>query len=947
MTAPDSFAPLLSLTDKDLRRQVRVFSTVLGDVIKSHASDDIYDIVEYCRKGFISLRAKEDPKLRAEIMARISALNETQLTYVIRAFNLYFGLVNTAEEAHQHHNRTIALRNGGSLWHGSLNDTFKQFKEDGINLSQLQVLLDNLAYTPVFTAHPTESKRRTVRGGFRRIFELDQQMVAQPLTDYDKKQLNEKLKAQIQILWGTDEVRATKPSVRDEIKNGLFYFDLSLFDAVPQTYRNMEAAIAHRYANALKDDGKITVPAYLKFGSWIGGDRDGNPFVTAETTEMAVQLQKRTVLRRYLEDVTQLSYVLTHSLPVSKISLELAENIEQDQQHYLAAFGVNPERFMDEPYRRKLYMMRYRLNDNLRMSEDYFDGNTNTKASGVAYRSETEFLQDLKLIQSSLISEDDSAVANAELQNLIRLVETFGFYLLQLDLRQESTRHSSAVAELLAQLTLSPDYANLDEQQRFELLSDLLATPNLTTAVNKASLSADTAEVLAVFLTMARLQKEISSNVFGSYVISMTHEASHILEVLLLARLAGLCGFDDVKQDWFCHIRVAPLFETIADLSRIDDVMTHLLDAPIYRTLLTASGNLQEVMLGYSDSCKDGGILASSWSLYKAQQIISDLTSERDIRCRMFHGRGGTIGRGGGPTHDAILSQPNGTVKGQIKFTEQGEVLSYKYGNKDTASYELGMGVSGLLKASLGLISEPNLHEPEHAKIMHELVALGEDSYRHLTQNTPGFLDYFYEACPIAEIGMMNIGSRPSHRKPGDRAITSVRAIGWVFAWAQSRQTLPAWYGIGSALETWTMDRPDRLAILQQMYQKWPYFRALVSNTEMASTKADMGIAKEYAELCEDPDSAQRIFTIIETEFQRTKNAILTLTNSQGLIQDNPALALSLSRRDPYLDPLNHIQTVLLNRYRDNETDEIEQARWRDPLLRTISAISTGMRNTG
>ena len=313
----------------------------------------------------------------------------------------------------------------------------------------------------------------------------------------------------------------------------------------------------------------------------------------------------------------------------------------------------------------------------------------------------------------------------------------------------------------------------------------------------------------------------------------------------------------------------------------------------------------------------------------------------------MFHGRGGTIGRGGGPTHDAILSQPNGTVKGQIKFTEQGEVLSYKYGNKDTASYELGMGVSGLLKASLGLISEPNLHEPEHAKIMHELVALGEDSYRHLTQNTPGFLDYFYEACPIAEIGMMNIGSRPSHRKPGDRAITSVRAIGWVFAWAQSRQTLPAWYGIGSALETWTMDRPDRLAILQQMYQKWPYFRALVSNTEMALTKADMGIAKEYAELCEDPDSAQRIFTIIETEFQRTKNAILTLTNSQGLIQDNPALALSLSRRDPYLDPLNHIQTVLLNRYRDNETDEIEQARWRDPLLRTISAISTGMRNTG
>ena len=948
MTTSNSNTHLAPLADKDLRQHVRVFGTLLGEVIKSHASMETYKIVEYLRKGFISLRNKDNPILRAQIMTRIAELDENQLTHIIRAFNLYFGLVNTAEEAHQHHNRTIALRNDDNLWHGSFNDTLRQFKHDGVSLSQLQILLNELAYIPVFTAHPTESKRRTVMEGLRRIFVLDEQMVAQPLTPYDKKQLRQKLKAQIQILWGTDEVRAAKPSVRDEIKNGLFYFNLSLFDAVPKIYRNMELAIARVYDEESKTKEKITVPSFLKFGSWIGGDRDGNPFVTADTTEMAVQLQKRTILRRYLADVTQLSHVLTHSLPMSKISPELASNIEQDQQRYLDAFGVKPERFIDEPYRRKLYMMRYRLKDNLRMSRDYFSEDTDPSSLGVAYASEAEFIADLKLIQNSLIAHKDHAIANAELQDLIRLVDTFGFYLLQLDLRQESARHSAAVSELLQQFELSANYAEQNEQQRFQLLSELLSAPTLITDCDKLKLTTDSTEVLAVFKTMARLRTEISANVFGSYVISMTHQPSHILEVLLLARFAGLCGVDDT-QNWFCHIRVAPLFETIADLSRIEKIMTTLLDAPTYRALLTASGNLQEVMLGYSDSCKDGGILASSWQLYQAQKIISKLTNERAIQCRMFHGRGGTIGRGGGPTHDAIASQPDATVKGQIKFTEQGEVLSYKYGNVETASYELGMGISGLLKASRSLVSGSNSHNTEYDRIMTELVTIGENKYRQLTEQTPGFLDYFYETCPIAEIGLMNIGSRPSHRKPGDRSITSVRAIGWVFAWAQSRHTLPAWYGIGSALEIWSNEcaDPNRIAMLHRMYCDWPFFRALVSNTEMALSKADMDIAEEYAQLCDDPDSGQQLLKTIETEYQRTKESILTLTESKTLIQDNPTLALSLSRRDPYLDPLNHIQTVLLKRYRDSQTDEPEQARWRDPLLRTISAISTGLRNTG
>lgn len=934
------------LADEDLRRHVRLFGELLGEVIQSHSSAQVYQTVEDLRQGFISLRNKDDVKLREQMITRIVALDESQLVDVIRALNIYFSLVNTAEEAHQYHNRMIQLRNGDDLWRGSFNDTLKQFRKEGVSLAQLQILLDSLTYIPVFTAHPTESKRRTVMEGLRRIFLLDEQLVEQALTPYDKSQLRAKLKAQIQILWATDEVRGVKPTVRDEIKNGLFYFNISLFDAVPKTYRNMELAITRMYGDQLQQGQKVFVPDFLKFGSWIGGDRDGNPFVTAETTEMAVQLQKRTVLRRYLDDVTKLSHVLTHSIPITKISAELATSIALEQERYIAAFGVKPQRFVNEPYRRKLYMMRHRLEDNLCINHQYFTPENSVEPLGVAYSSEEEFLHDLKMIQQSLVDHGDDVIANAELQDLIRLVETFGFYLLQLDLRQESTRHSETIEELLQQLAICDSYGDLNEQQRFELLTKLLAEAALPKISDTLILSDNTTETLAVFMLMTRLHHEISSKVFGSYVISMTHHASHILEVLLLARFAGLCGYDD-EGEWFCNIRVAPLFETIADLSRIDKVMTALLDSDVYRHLLRASGNLQEVMLGYSDSCKDGGILASGWSLYKAQKIITRLTTERNVQCRMFHGRGGTIGRGGGPTHDAILSQPAGTVHGQIKFTEQGEVLSYKYGNIETAAYELGMGVSGLLKASRGLITETEAETADCYRIMDEIVDNGEHAYRQLTEQTPGFLDYFYEACPITEIGMMNIGSRPSHRKTGDRSKNSVRAIGWVFAWAQARHTLPGWYGIGSALDTWCIGRPDRIVMLQHMYLRWPFFRALVSNTEMALFKADMGIAAEYAQLCHDSASAETVFNIIRTEHQRTLYWIFTLTNSKTLIEDNPSLALSLSRRNPYLDPLNHIQIVLLKRYRNELASDVERDRWRDPLLRTISAISTGLRNTG
>jgi phosphoenolpyruvate carboxylase len=397
----------------------------------------------------------------------------------------------------------------------------------------------------------------------------------------------------------------------------------------------------------------------------------------------------------------------------------------------------------------------------------------------------------------------------------------------------------------------------------------------------------------------------------------------------------------------YCQLRISPLFETIEDLTHIEPVMNALLTNQAYLTMLRQSGNLQEVMLGYSDSCKDGGILASVWSLHKAQKIVSRLSREHGVLCRMFHGRGGTIGRGGGPTHEAIMSQPVDTVHGQIKFTEQGEVLSYKYSNTETAAYELGMGISGLLKASRGMISNTQPERPEYLKIMQALAETGEQAYRQLTENTPGFLDYFYEACPVTEIGMMNIGSRPSHRKAGDRSKSSVRAIGWVFAWAQSRHTLPAWFGIGTAIKEWRKQEPEGLQHLRAMYLYWPFFRSLLSNIQMSLFKANMEIAALYADLCEDKETGERVYQIIRDEFDCTVEQVLELVNSDKLMAETPVLALSLKRREPYLDPLNHIQVTLLQRYRDKSLSEEQQARWRDPLVRTISAISAGMRNTG
>lgn len=939
--------PISQPRDKELRARVRLFGDLLGDVLSDQESGLVLSAVETLRKGFIRLRQEDSPRLRARLLSVINGLDPQLLTHVVRAFNVYFSLVNIAEQTFQHRQRRRELSTGGPLWLGSFDHTLRQFRDQGLDTDQLQSLLDQTRYIPVFTAHPTESKRRAIMEALRRIFVTSEELDVKTLSKEQRKEITQRLQNEIQILWKTDEVRTHKPRVQDEIRNGLYYYQDSLFAAVPAIYRNLEQAVRRIYCDGdMQAELPVKVPSVLRFGSWIGGDRDGNPFVSPEITVLALYMHMREAVATYVGHIDALRHVLTHSDLLCQPTEAFNVSLTADLERFGSAFETHQARYVHEPYRRKLYIVRYRLRQNLSAVNAQIKkaGNADLNKYPHRYLSEQELLQDLYLIRDSLINHGDASIADAELTDLIRLVETFGFFLMQLDIRQESTRHTDAVADLLKQLPGAPDYTALGEADRIRVLADYIAR-SAPPPIPRESLSESTGETLDVFAVVRRMRSEVSDEAFGNYVISMTHTASHILEVMFLAWITGLAGRE--AADWFCHIRISPLFETIEDLSHAEQVLTDLLSNETYRSLLSASGNQQEVMLGYSDSCKDGGILASSWNLYEAQKKILRITGEKGVRCRLFHGRGGTVGRGGGPTHEAILAQPPGTVHGEIKFTEQGEVLSYKYGNLETAIYELTMGVTGLLKASRSLVQPVEADRNDYLGIMDEIAQIGEKAYRELTDNTEGFLDYFYEVCPVNEIGLLNIGSRPSHRKQGNRSKTSIRAIPWVFGWAQSRHTLPAWYGIGMALETWRQRDPGRLAKLQTMYRDWPFFRALLSNTQMALFKAQMDIAREYTDLAIDKDRAANIYENIRGEFQRTLTQTLGAADQKLLIQENPALHLSLLRRDPYLDPLNHIQLILLKRYRDTSLPEKERDSWLNPLLRSINAIAGGMRNTG
>lgn len=923
---------------KRLRKMIHTVDDLLGEILKEQGGEVLYNIVEELRSGYVAIREKNDPKRRTELMQIIEDLDQDMLGKVIRAFNTFYALSNLVEEDFNHRERRRIFRRGDDhLWKGSFLDAVKCLQKEGITADEMQTIVDGMRYSPVFTAHPTEARRRTLMDLQREIFLLVDRLQTPELSDEEEMHLMRNLKAQIQLMWRTNEVRTSKPSVTDEVRYGLYYFNESLFDAIPVVYRYFERAIRKTYgANT------VNIPSFLSFGSWIGGDRDGNPFVTPDITEQAIRLHMQTALKAYIERVQKLQGQLTHSTQFITPSSTFRKNMEDEDGIYADIFyDVLPDYYMEEPYRRKLQIIAYRLQQTLNAVEARLDGN-NIDLPERAYKNSDELLVDLNLISESLLSHGDDAIAKWDLRDLVRLVETCNFNLYKLDIRQESNIHTDTVAEIAKQLR-DIDYHSFSEEKRIEFLACMIKTKALPIP-NTAAMTEKSAETLEVFNVMMKMREEAGADAFGAYVISMTHTASHIMEVMFLARIVGLVGYDE-DNNAFCNIEVSPLFETVEDLKHISHVLADLMENDEYRDLLKASGNTQEVMLGYSDSCKDGGIMASNWNLYNAQKEVIALADKYEIECRLFHGRGGTIGRGGGPTHEAILSQPPDTVHGQIKFTEQGEVLSNKYSNMETAVYELGVGSTGLLKASKCLVRKRGPYGDDYLGTMANLATTGEEAYRDLIDLTPGIVNYFYEITPVQEIGQLNIGSRPSHRKKADRA--SLRAIPWVFGWAQARHTLPAWYGIGTALETFRSSQEnDALPLLQEMYEKWPAFRALLSNAQMALFKAQMDTAEEYAALAQDKDAAKVIYQKVKDEYERTASQIKQIAQINELIDEDKMLQYSMMRRDPYLDPLNHIQITLMRRHR-KQADEQGVSAWLENLLRTINAIAAGMRNTG
>jgi len=907
--------------ERESRSRVKLLGKLLGQVIREQAGSQIYELVEFLRAGFVNLHRHKDAETRITLLKTIEHLDANSLTNVIRAFNLYFSLFNVVEE--QFFYQLRKRKN----WAESFEACFEQFKSKNIDSETLQALLNKSAYTPVFTAHPTESRRRAVQEILRHVFEKLDEVTNDHIKDGLPVELEKILLRHIRLLWFTNELRTNRLRPEDEINNGMRFFKESLFQAVPRLYRDAEMALTKIYP-----DATFEMPSILHFGSWMGGDRDGNPNVTSKVTVLALRQQHQAITETYLTRLESLSRLLTHSKAFCGFNNAFLESLENDAN----AFSEDKRTQFayhrgSEPYRHKLRYMVERLKLRREAIQNVLQDQP-FNISPAAYKNSKELYADLQLIYDSLIENNDPESAKGRLKNLMRLVETFGFHLARLDLRQESLRHTKAVSKLFEIYKISNNYNELQEPKKLTLLSEILEKPPLQ--IDLDLFEPNEKDVIELFFAIAQVRQQVSENALGSYIISMAHSASHVLEVLVLAHQAGLTE----------HLRIAPLFETVEDLKHCESVMSSLFDLPIYRNLLKSCCDVQEIMLGYSDSAKDGGILAAHWQLYEAQKRLNQIAAGRNVTLRLFHGRGGTVGRGGGPTHQAILAQPPQTVSGEIKITEQGEVVAFKYSYPETAVYELTIGTTALLQATLTTFQPMQPERLDFLGIMDALARFSEESYRQFTEQTTGMMDYFYDATPVNEIAQLNIGSRPSYRKSGDRGKGSIRAITWGFAWAQSRQTVPAWFGLGFALEKWRDNAPERLARLQKMYQEWSFFRNLLDNVQSALNKSDMAIAKSYAELSQHPES-KKIFQIVNEEYQRCVMQILNITGQRHLLGDNYFSARAQAHRNPYLEPLHHIQVMLLKRVRNLPSNEAEQ--WLSPLLRTINAIAAGMRNTG
>ena len=939
--------------EQPLIDDIRLLGRILGDVIREQEGEAAFALVEQVRQLSVAFRRDADHEADKTMSKLLKSLSGDQTVSVVRAFTYFSHLANLAEDRHHVRRRAIHER-AGDQQQGSLEVALQRLDAAGITPQAISEMLAHSFVSPVLTAHPTEVQRKSILDAERAIAALlkaRDDILAQgaayqggkdALTPRELAANEQLIRVRVLQLWKTRLLRFTKLTVADEVENAMGYYEATFLREIPRIYGNLEAAL-----------GNQPVASFLRMGQWIGGDRDGNPNVNADTLKHALRRQSDVALRHYLTEVHHLGSELSLSALLVEFPAELQALAD-------ASPDGNAHR-KDEPYRRALIGVYARLAATLKQ----FTGGDAARHAAVPqnpYKTPDEFLADLRTIEASLLSQQAKAMVAQRLQPLIRAVEVFGFHLATVDLRQSSDQHEAVLTELLATARVVPDYAALDETAKVDLLMQLLRDAR-PLRVMGASYSEHTLIEVGVFEAAKAMREQYGTQSIRHYIISHTETVSDLLEVMLLQKEVGLMPGPIDSPDITCDLIVVPLFETIEDLRNAAPIMKAFYALPGILTLVQRGGpdqyGEQDIMLGYSDSNKDGGIFTSNWELYRGEIALVEVFDEINrthptpgnchfVQLRMFHGRGGTVGRGGGPSYDAILAQPPGTVRGQIRLTEQGEVIGSKYANPEIGRRNLETLVAATLEATL-------LHPTKSAKtafmtVAADLSLASMAAYRKLVYETPGFTDYFFDSTPIREIAELNIGSRPASRK-ATRKIEDLRAIPWGFSWGQCRLTLPGWFGFGSAVEQYlnangdTTDKgyQQRLTTLKQMDKQWPFFKTLLSNIDMVLAKSDLALASRYAELVADKKMRKKIFTAIEQEWQRTTQVLELITGEKQRLANNAALQRSIRHRFPYIDPLHHLQVELVRRYRAGQGD----ARIKRGIHISINGIAAGLRNTG
>jgi len=903
--------------DKDapLRENVRLLGRLLGDAVRDQEGWDIYERVEQIRQNSIRFHRADDHEARRALESILDELTRGETIHIIRAFSYFSRLANIAED--QHHISRARLRSGdGPARTGTLRAAMDCVLKAGVSIETLQHFFATASIFPVLTAHPTEVGRKSTLDREREIAGLLDARDRISMTPDEREECDEALARAVLTLWQTGLLRQSRLRVIDEVANGLSFYDMTFLEELPRLYARLEDDLArHGIADS-------ALPAFLRMGSWIGGDRDGNPFVTAPVMRQTLQMQSTHALARYRHELELLSSELSIDTRLVPVSPEL-------EALALSGQTLSPHRD-HEPYRRAIASMLARL----AKTRQALDSGIETDGR---YQRAAELRDDLAVIEHSLSENGAAALARGRLRHLIRSIDIFGFHLASLDMRQNSDVHERVVAELLEAASPGTSYQTLTEPERVRLLLAEMASPRLLT-LPAWQYGQETTSELAILREAADQHQRLGREAIPNYVISKAAGVSDVLEVALLLREVGLHRPKTGETD----LNIVPLFETIADLQSAAGIMDSLFKLPLYRRLLGHRGMTQEVMLGYSDSNKDGGFLTSGWELYRAEIALVEVFARHGVRLKLFHGRGGSVGRGGGPSYDAILAQPAGAVQGAIRVTEQGEVIATKYGNPELGRRNLEVIAAATLEATLLADREAPL-KAIYQETMQQLSDSAFAAYRNLVYETEGFDRYFRESTVIGEIASLNIGSRPASRTRSQK-IEDLRAIPWVFSWAQCRLMLPGWYGFGSAIAAYRADQGEEgMQLLKQMAQDWPFFRAMLSNMDMVLAKTNIAIASRYAELVTAKGLRETIFTRLKTELDASIAGVLELTGQSELLAQNPTLGRSIRNRFPYLDPLNHVQVELLKRHRAGDED----ARVVTGIHLTINGIAAGLRNSG